>query len=96
MKPQLAFLPQSKGWRTNQEDAHIALSNLPEGNSSGVNLALFGVFDGHGGKDVSLFTEEVFVREFQASEQFKRGNYQEALRETFHAIDVLLEDPVSE
>ena len=46
-----------QGWRTNQEDAHITTSiKLPNGHEG----ALFGVFDGHGGKEVSEFTENNF------------------------------------
>ena len=32
-----------QGWRKNMEDAHICLANI------GDDVALFGVFDGHGG-----------------------------------------------
>lgn len=42
-----------QGWRKSQEDAHIA-------HFIG-DVALFGVFDGHGGKEVSIFVEEVFA-----------------------------------
>jgi serine/threonine protein phosphatase PrpC len=38
-----------QGWRNQQEDSHIAEVKLPNGE------ALFGVFDGHGGKEVALF-----------------------------------------
>ena len=33
-----------QGWRKNNEDAHIHILDLGDGNS------LFGVFDGHGGE----------------------------------------------
>ena len=39
-----------QGWRKSQEDSHIA-EFLPDGN------AVFGVFDGHGGKEVSIFVK---------------------------------------
>jgi serine/threonine protein phosphatase PrpC len=32
-----------QGWRKNMEDAHLCLPNI------GDDVALFGVFDGHGG-----------------------------------------------
>ncbi len=38
-----------QGWRNQQEDAHIADLKLPNGE------AIFGVFDGHGGKEVALY-----------------------------------------
>lgn len=40
-----------QGWRKTQEDSHIAELKLPNGE------AIFGVFDGHGGKDVALFVK---------------------------------------
>ncbi len=43
-----------QGWRKSQEDAHIA-SFLDD------EVAVFGVFDGHGGKDVSILVEKIFV-----------------------------------
>ena len=39
-----------QGWRRGMEDAHVATSCTIEGRE----LALFGVFDGHGGKGVAL------------------------------------------
>jgi len=36
-----------QGWRHTQEDAHIAITDMPNGE------AIFGVFDGHGGPNVS-------------------------------------------
>ena len=41
-----------QGWRNQQEDSHIAEIKLPNGE------ALFGVFDGHGGKEVALFVQK--------------------------------------
>lgn len=35
-----------QGWRKSMEDAHIAHLDLPGG------VAVFGVFDGHGGKSI--------------------------------------------
>lgn len=44
-----------QGWRCGMEDAHIAREiKLPATKDTGM---LFGVFDGHGGKDVALFAE---------------------------------------
>ena len=44
-----------QGWRKSQEDAHIAA--FIDG------VAVFGVFDGHGGKEVSMYVKEFFVSE---------------------------------
>lgn len=41
---------EMQGWRKNMEDAHIAELALP----SNDNIALFAVFDGHGGMFLSF------------------------------------------
>lgn len=46
-----------QGWRKSQEDAHIAHLDVDE------DISLFGVFDGHGGKEVSIFVEREFKKE---------------------------------
>ena len=46
-----------QGWRKSQEDAHIAHLELDE------DISLFGVFDSHGGKEVSIFVEREFKKE---------------------------------
>ena len=40
---------EMQGWRGNMEDSHIAELDIGDGN------ALFGVFDGHGGREVAKF-----------------------------------------
>ena len=42
-------LSAMQGWRRTMEDSHI--SNLDIGDG----VAIFGVFDGHGGSEVALF-----------------------------------------
>ena len=41
-----------QGWRTDMEDAHIACPITLPSKKTGL---LFGVFDGHGGKEVAQF-----------------------------------------
>lgn len=44
-----------QGWRVGMEDSHIAESiELPDKTQG----TLFGVFDGHGGKEVAIFARE--------------------------------------
>ena len=43
-----------QGWRSGMEDAHIC---QPVNLGKGERGMLFGVFDGHGGKEVALFTK---------------------------------------
>jgi serine/threonine protein phosphatase PrpC len=40
-----------QGWRLNMEDAHISNANYLDSNDK----ALFGVFDGHGGREVAIY-----------------------------------------
>lgn len=57
-----------QGWRNSQEDTHIAHEiDLPDGTKG----MLFGVFDGHGGRDVSDFVQKEFKDTFLAIPEFK-------------------------
>jgi protein phosphatase 1G len=66
-----------QGWRVSMEDSHIADLKLGEGRY------IFGVFDGHGGGEVSEFVKRHFVKEFKNNQSYKQGNFGEALHETF-------------
>lgn len=57
-----------QGWRVSIEDAKIVELQL---DSDGM---LFGVFDGHGEKEVAIFVERHFCEEL-----LKNSNYQQAL-----------------
>ena len=46
-----------QGWRNGQEDAHITETKLANGE------AVFGVFDGHGGREVARYVSTVFAAE---------------------------------
>jgi len=48
---------------------------------------VFGVFDGHGGKEVALFVEKHFVDELRKNENFKKDKMELALKETFLKMD---------
>lgn len=74
-----------QGWRVQMEDAHIAVTNLSK------SIHVFGVFDGHGGKEVAKFAENHFIAELTASQYFKEGNYEAALKYTFMKIDEMLD-----
>lgn len=76
-----------QGWRKQQEDAHIADTTLTDGN------AVFAVFDGHGGKEVSIYVKNHFVKELVKSQMYKQRNYESALKETFHRMDEMLLTP---
>jgi protein phosphatase 1G len=73
-----------QGWRVNMEDSHIAKFNIAP------DTHVFGVFDGHGGKEVARYVERHFVEELVKCPAFKKGEYENALNDTFLKIDELL------
>ena len=73
-----------QGWRNTMEDAHITNLNVDRG------TAIFGVFDGHGGKEVAIFTARHIATELVLNSSFQSGNTERALAETFLRMDVLL------
>lgn len=89
-----------QGWRISMEDAHLAISDvLPDGVGP-EPLSLFAVFDGHGGCEVAEFCRRHIPDEvrWRLREGFAalraRGRPlelpEEALRDSFHAIDEML------
>lgn len=77
-----------QGWRKNMEDSHINSLNL---SNSGCHV--FGVFDGHGGKEVALWVKSKFCQELSKNKNFKLHHYQKALQETFLYLDTLMQMP---
>ena len=76
-----------QGWRSNMEDAHITQAvDIPDSYGQ-----LFGVFDGHGGKEVADYARENFKKEFIKNGNFKAGDYKKALYETFMSLDKALQ-----
>lgn len=73
-----------QGWRMNMEDAHI--TNLKVNDE----VALFAVFDGHGGQEVAKFCGKYFTPELIKNDHFIKKNYKTALEETFLRMDALL------
>lgn len=76
-----------QGWRKTQEDSHIACLDLPDG------AMIFGVFDGHGGEEVSIYVERYFVEELKKLEEFRSKQYEKCLSTLFRHIDELLLTP---
>ena len=50
-------------------------------------MALFGVFDGHGGREVAHYTKIHFGETLKNNKFFEEENYIEALRDSFLEID---------
>lgn len=74
-----------QGWRRRMEDSHIADLNV-----SNSQVHVFGVFDGHGGKEVAQWVKKKFSDELSKNKNFKSGNYQKALSENFLRLDVMM------
>eukprot|EP00299_Pterocystis_sp_00344_P015894 c7955_g1_i1.p1 GENE.c7955_g1_i1~~c7955_g1_i1.p1 ORF type:complete len:275 (+),score=92.63 c7955_g1_i1:1-825(+) len=70
-----------QGWRIAQEDAHLAKVDWI------ADKSLFGVFDGHGGKEVSeccaKYLPEVLLKQLESSPE----NIEQALKSTFLRLD---------
>ena len=75
---------EMQGWRNTMEDAKLVNLALDD------NTMLFGVFDGHGGKEVAEFVSRHFCVELLNSRAYKEGNFEQALKETFLRMDELL------
>ena len=60
-----------QGWRSGMEDTHICQATEIEGGYG----SLFGVFDGHGGKEVAEYARDHFKKVFMANANFKAGDY---------------------
>lgn len=73
-----------QGWRKSNEDAHLHILDLGDGNS------LFAVFDGHGGEQVAMFCERHFPEILMANAEYKAKNYAKALEESFVETDYML------
>ena len=55
--------------------------NLSNGTS------IFGVFDGHGGREIALFCKREYVSTLQSLQSFKDGDYEKALHEVSIKLD---------
>lgn len=51
---------------------------------------MFGVFDGHGGREVACFAEKHFPTILSESDLFQKEDYKEALRKGFLKVDEAL------
>jgi len=74
-----------QGWRKRQEDAHIA--SVSQGEKK--NIHIFGVFDGHGGKEISQFVSKHFTEELLKNKNLE-NDMKQALKETFIKMDEIM------
>ncbi|KAJ5768860.1 Protein phosphatase 2C [Penicillium odoratum] len=91
-----------QGWRISMEDAHAAILDLQakyinedeKPTPPDQRLAFFGVYDGHGGDKVALFTGENLHKIVAKQDAFAKGDIEQALKDGFLATDrAILEDP---
>lgn len=83
-----------QGWRMSMEDSHIVQPNmLPASDKD--HVALYSIFDGHGGASVAQFCGEKILSILLRQETFKKGNLSQAMIDTYLSADEdLLNDPV--
>lgn len=75
-----------QGWRKRLEDSHITDLNV------GKNTNVFGVFDGHGGKEVAIYVKRHFTEELISSTTYGKGDMKKALIENFLRMDEIMVD----
>ena len=68
-----------QGWRARMEDSYINEINKGEKNQYNI----FGIFDGHRGKETAIFVKNHFIEELIKNENFKNENIELSLKETF-------------
>lgn len=74
------------------EDAHAAILDLQSSENKKpttkeTRLSFFGVYDGHGGDKVALFSGENVHQILAKQAAFEKGNYEQALKDGFLATD---------
>ena len=75
---------EMQGWRLNMEDAWIHNMSFED------DIALFAVFDGHGGKEASVVVKNNFERILKESEHYSNEDYEKALYDSFVKTDEFL------
>ena len=82
-----------QGWRINMEDAHATILNVHEDEENKEHIAFFGVYDGHGGEKLAIFTGKHLHDLICATEAFKNKDYVTALKDGFLLCDqAILQD----
>ena len=84
------------GWRPKNEDSYFLEADFLHTEFEN-SVALFSVFDGHGGKcsdnpgaEISTFAKKNILDILTRNHNFHKGKYSEALRETFLELDLMM------
>ncbi|KAJ6257146.1 hypothetical protein Dda_8032 [Drechslerella dactyloides] len=81
-----------QGWRISMEDAHAAVLDLQPDENNGkttpeTRVSFFGVYDGHGGDKVALFSGQNVHKIVAKQADFTIGNFEKAMKDGFLACD---------
>lgn len=85
-----------QGWRINMEDAHATILDFSDSGSAGNTteksaeealVAFFGVYDGHGGDKVAIYTGKHLHDIIRGTEAFAKKDYIGALKQGFLTCD---------
>lgn len=98
---------EMQGWRVSMEDAHFATTGLQCGQGAGTAYSLFGVMDGHGGREVAYFCKahlpaeasgqlSALQKAVEDSETIDITAMNEALVRSFNNMDDMLRMPEHE
>ena len=75
-----------QGWRKTMEDTLITDLNIgPQKDTH-----IFGVFDGHGGNELSKYIEKNFSDEFVKNSNYLKKDIKKALEENYKKMDDLM------
>jgi protein phosphatase 2C family protein 2/3 len=75
---------EMQGWRLNMEDAMITNLDFEK------DTVLFGVFDGHGGKEASVVVKDNYERILKQTDAYKNQDMKKALYDSFMKTDEYL------
>mmetsp|Transcript_77794 Transcript_77794/g.155798 ORF Transcript_77794/g.155798 Transcript_77794/m.155798 type:complete len:427 (+) Transcript_77794:36-1316(+) len=81
-----------QGWRRGMEDAHIGIDLEPPRSDGFPAVTMFGVWDGHGGKEVARYVKRHMCLEVTKLQEYQEGAFGAALVKAFHKMDELLWD----
>ncbi|KAM3133145.1 hypothetical protein pb186bvf_014721 [Paramecium bursaria] len=73
-----------QGWCIKMEASYITMTDLIN------DVSVFGIFDGHGGKEVAQFVQQHFLLELLQNKNFQEFKFEEALKKSFLKMDELL------
>jgi len=82
-----------QGWRIDMEDAHLACLDAKLDSKS--TTGIYGVFDGHGGREVAQFCARHMLEVWKSTQGLKQGDFAKSLVEAYLGMDDLLMKPAS-